>query len=73
MCGCTDAVPYDNGKYKREELLRENMSLIPEKDYKKSTGTMKGGPDDWDYGFSLRVSPSDDDADHIKSHSEFVK
>jgi len=74
MCGCTDAVPVREHDYKKEELLRENMSLIPEREYRKSTGSK--GPiatDDYDYGFSLHVSPSDDDAAHIKGHSEFVK
>jgi hypothetical protein len=73
MCGCGE-VPVRERDYKAEELLRENMSLIPEREYKKATGSK--GPlstDDYDYGFSLHVSPSDDDAAHIKSHSEFVK
>jgi hypothetical protein len=73
MCGCTDSVPAPEHDYKKEELLRENMSLIPEREYKASTGKMKGMSDDYDWGFSLHVSPSDDDAAHIKSHSEFVK
>ena len=72
MCGCNE-VPVRERDYKSEELLRENMSLIPEREYKASNGKMKGTTDDWDYGFSLHVSPSDDDAAHIKSHSEFVK
>ena len=74
MCGCNESVTVRERDYKSEELLRENMSLIPEREYRKSTGSK--GPlstDDYDYGFSLHVSPSDDDAAHIKSHSEFVK
>ena len=81
---CCHSVPYDASpegmadkiKHQRENILRENMSLIEEKLTK--TGVPGKGPHsahvaDYDYGFSLHVTPDDPDGLHIDSHVSFLK